>query len=182
MGAFAKSLTGRVILRADEIERGLLLSLTEQVLEFVAPEEPDADVDPLYAMVGISPTLEVPDDPAFRRLFPDAYLDDAEASADFRRFTQRGLQDLKTAHARTVQECLQRSGDKIAISTDEVPSWLGFLNDSRLAIGTRIAISEDNHEELASLPEDDPRFAMFGIYDWLTYLQDSLMRILLPDS
>lgn len=182
MGEFAKSLTGRVILRVDEVERAMLTSLTEQVIEFVTPEPHGQDIDPLYAIVGISPELEVPDDPAFRRLFPDAYLDDVEASADFRRFTQRGLQDMKAQHARTVAACVERSGDKITISKDEVPSWLGFLNDSRLAIGSRLAISEDSREEFEELDEEDPRFAMFQIYDWLTYLQDSLMRILLPDA
>ena len=50
-------------------------------------------------------------------------------------------------------------------STD---SWLGLLNDARIAIGTRIQISEDNHEELAGLPDDDPRSGLFHVYDWLT--------------
>ncbi|TFB46774.1 DUF2017 family protein [Cryobacterium tagatosivorans] len=41
-------------------------------------------------------------DPAVRRLLPDAYREDAEAAAEFRRFTADGLIDRKEANARAV--------------------------------------------------------------------------------
>jgi len=179
MGGFSKSLTGRVVLRVDEVEKGLLVSLADQLCEFVTPE-PRANADPLASIVGIDMDAEFPDDPAMARLFPDAYSDDPEAALDFRRFTQRSLQEAKLAHARTVLQALSKSGEKITLGAGEVPSWLGFLNDARLAIGTRIEISEENHDELAELPEDDPRHGMFHVYDWLTYLQESLVQLLLP--
>jgi len=179
VGGFSKSLTGRVILRVDVVEKGLLVSLAEQVCEFVEPESA-AHSDPLAAIVGIDADAEFPDDPALARLFPDAYRDDPEASLEFRRFTQRSLQETKLAHARTVLHTLSTSGEKITLGAGDIPSWLGFLNDARLAIGTRIEISEENHDELAGLPEDDPRHGMFHVYDWLTYLQESLVQLLLP--
>jgi len=179
MGGFAKSLTGRVILRVDVVEKGLLVSLAQQVCEFVSPE-PLEHADPLAAIVGIDMDAKFPNDPAMARMFPDAYPDDPEAALDFRRFTQRSLQEAKLAHARTVLESLSKSGEKITLGTGDLPSWLGFLNDARLAIGTRIDITEENHEELADLPEDDPRHGMFHVYDWLTYLQESLVQLLLP--
>lgn len=179
MGGFSKSITGRVVLRVDVVEKGLLVSLAEQVCEFVMPEVRE-NADPLASIVGIDMEAEFPDDPAMARLFPDAYPDDPEASLDFRRFTQRSLQETKLAHARTVLQALSKSGEKITLGSGDIPSWLGFLNDARLAIGTRIEITEDNHDELADLPEDDPRHGMFHVYDWLTYLQESLVQLLLP--
>ena len=179
MGGFSKSLTGRIILRVDEVEKGLLVQLADQVCEFVSPE-PREHSDPLAAIVGIDMDAEFPDDPAMARLFPDAYTDDPEASLDFRRFTQRSLQEAKLAHARTVLQSLSKSGEKVTLGSGDIPSWLGFLNDARLAIGTRIDITEENHQELADLPEDDPRHGMFHVYDWLTYLQESLVQLLLP--
>ena len=179
MGGFSKTLTGRVVLRVDEVEKGLLVSLADQVCEFVSPE-PRINADPLAAIVGIDMDAEFPDDPAMARLFPDAYPDDPEASLDFRRFTQRSMQEAKLAHARTVLETLSKSGEKVTLGSGDIPSWLGFLNDARLAIGTRIGITEENHDELADLPEDDPRHGMFHVYDWLTYLQESLVQLLLP--
>lgn len=180
-GGFVRSGADRVVLRVDEIERGVLMSLAEQVFEFVRPEDVDPDRDPLAALVGIDDDAEISEDPALARLFPDAYANDVDASLDFRRFTERSLREAKAAHARTVLESLQRSGSKVVVSSGEVASWLGFLNDARLAIGTRIDISEDNHDELAELPDEDPRSGMFHAYDWLTYLQETLVRTLMPD-
>ena len=179
MGGFSKTITGRLVLRVDVVEKGLLVSLAEQVCEFVTPN-PHEHADPLAAIVGIDSEAEFPEDPAMARLFPDAYPDDPEASLDFRRFTQRSLQEAKLAHARTVLQTLSKSGEKVTLGSGDIPSWLGFLNDARLAIGTRIEITEENHEELANLPEDDPRHGMFHVYDWLTYLQESLVQNLLP--
>lgn len=181
---FQRTATGRIVLRADEVERGLLRTLAEQVIAFVQPDdEPDPGDDPLHAIVGaLDGSSERPDDPALARLLPDAYLDDPEASADFRRFTEGALREQKEAHARAVLDGLARSGSKVTLSEQELPSWLGFLNDARLALGVRLGIAEDAVDELAGLPEDDPRFAAFHVYDWLTYLQDSLVRLLLPDG
>ena len=42
----------------------------------------------------------------------------------------------------------------------------------------RLEVTEEVHEEIALMPEDDPRYPSFVIYDWLTYLQDTLVRAL----
>lgn len=175
---FERTQTGRIVLRLDEVERSMLKSLAQQVRDLVAPREQPASTDPLEAMVGIDPRARRSDDPALARLLPDAYLEDDEAAAEFRRFTERGLRETKAAHATAVLEHLERSGEKVMISTDEAASWLGFLNDARLALGTRLEITEENHDELNALPEDDPRFASYHVYGWLTYLQDSLIDAL----
>ena len=175
---FRRSFTGRLSLRSDEVERGLLTDLVRQLEEFVAPDDDWADADPLARMVGIDPDAERSDDPALARLFPDAYSDDEEASSEFRRFTERSLRDTKLAHAGTVRATLARSGDKLVLTDEEAQSWLGTLNDLRLTLGSRLGIEEDNHDDFLELPEDDPMFALFHIYDWLTYLQDTLVRAL----
>ena len=175
---FQRTATGRIVLRVDQVEKGLLASVTRQVIDLVEPEELAADADPLAAQIGwIEGEVGPSDDPAVARLFPDAYADPSEAS-EFRRFTEHDLRRTKVQHARDVLAEIERSGDKISVSSAD--SWLGTLNDARIAIGTRIQISEDNHEELASLPEGDPRAGLFHVYDWLTFLQESLVRCLDP--
>ena len=37
-------------------------------------------------------------------------------------------------------------------------------------------VTEQDHEVLASLAEDDPNFASYQIYDFLTWLQESLVQ------
>ena len=39
----------------------------------------------------------------------------------------------------------------------------------------------DNHDDLAELPEDDPRAGLLDVYDWLTYLQETLVQLHLDD-
>lgn len=175
---FHRTDSDRMVVRLDEFEQSLIRSLAEQIIGFVAPSD-DSAADPLARMVGIDAHAEEPADPALARLLPNAYLDDDEASGDFRRFTERSLRETKLAHARAVLDALSRSGEKVTLSAEECASWLGFLNDARLAIGTRIEVTEENHAELATLPDDDPRAGMFQVYDWLTYLQDSLVEVML---
>ena len=168
---FRRTATGRVVLRVDVVEKGLLMTLLEQLVEFVTPEVA-ADEDPLVSLVGLDPDAERPDDPALARLFPDAYLDDAESAAQFRRFTERSLRDTKLAHAATAIETLRRSGEKVTLSADEAGAWLGALNDVRLALGTRLGVTEDDDTE----PGDDPEY---NLYLYLGYLQQSLVEELM---
>lgn len=178
---FQRTEADRLVLRIDDEERRILASLAHQLIEFVQPEDPDPDRDPLAVLVGIDDDAEISDDSALARMLPDAYPDDAEASRDFRRFTERSLREAKMANARTVIEALERSGVKVLVSQGESAAWLGFLNDTRLVFGSRIGITEDNHDDLATLPDDDPRLGLYYVYDWLTFLQETLVQGLLPD-
>jgi len=175
---FQRTATGRVVLRVDDVERGLLMSVARQVMDLVQPAEASPDQDPLAAQLGwVDGDVGISDDPAVARLLPDAY-DDPDDARDFRRFTENDLRQSKMQHAMTVVEEIERSGEKVSVASTD--SWLGLLNDARIAIGTRIQISEDNHEELAGLPDDDPRSGLFHVYDWLTFLQESLVRCMDP--
>ena len=175
---FQRTATGRVVLRVDDVERGLLMSVARQVMDLVQPAEASPDQDPLAAQLGwVDGDVGISDDPAVARLLPDAY-DDPDDARDFRRFTENDLRQAKMQHAMTVVEEIERSGEKVAVTSTD--SWLGLLNDARIAIGTRIQISEDNHEELAGLPDGDPRSGLFHVYDWLTFLQESLVRCMDP--
>jgi len=173
---FRRSDSGRLVLRTDLVERGLLDTLADQIMNIMAPTAQNVDLDPIARMVGIDAEVEAPTDEVVRRLLPDAYRDDPDATADFRRFTDRDLRTAKVAHAAVVRDCLARSGEKVTLSADEAQSWLAFLNDARLALGTRVGITEENHQELSDLPDEDPRSGMYHVYDWLTFLQESLLQ------
>lgn len=174
---FRRTLGGRIVLRTDEVERSILADVVSQLVELVAPDH-DPDEDPLAAMVGIDPGAERPDDPALARLFPDAYSDDDEASGEFRRFTERSLREARLAHATTVLATLERSGDKLTLSGPEAQAWLGTLNDLRLTLGSRLGVTEENHQLLRQLPDEHPAAAVYHLYDWLSYLQETLVRSL----
>jgi hypothetical protein len=168
----------RITLELVEEEAAILRGLAEQLLELMG-RLPDGD--PGLAELGISESTEVPEDPVLARLFPDGYQEDPAAAGEFRRYTEASLRDGKRAAAETMLKSL--SGDfgvkgEVVLDQNEAQAWLRALNDLRLALGTRLEITEDSYDRLAGLDWDDPRYAMFAIYDWLTLLQDTLVNSL----
>ena len=114
-----------------------------------------------------------PGDPAVARLLPSAYPDDEEAAAEFRRFTADDLTARKLANARRVL-------DDVAVPTAErldaagQQSWLRTLTDLRLVLGSRLGVTADG-----PAPSDDPHVVvMHDVFDWLGYLQESLVQTL----
>ncbi|MDQ1584041.1 MAG: hypothetical protein QOF36_2095 [Microbacteriaceae bacterium] len=118
------------------------------------------------------------DDPAMLRLLPDAYRDDAEAAAEFRRFTADGLAERKAANARAVVASLgAESTTPTTVRLDEstVQSWLRVLTDIRLVLATRLGIEHDGDLGYA---DSDAAILLGDIYDWLGSVQGSMLAAL----
>ncbi|WP_433463822.1 DUF2017 domain-containing protein [Spirillospora sp. CA-128828] len=165
--------------RLEPEETALLRALMEQMLTLLG-DAPGADDE--LASLGIAENATTPDDPVLARLFPDAYRDDGEAAGEFRRYTEMGLRDGKREAAGTVLGGLgDPHGQKRTetfLDEKQAQEWLRALNDVRLALGTRLDITEDWYEEAEGMDPRDPRAPMFAAYDWLTMLQESLVRVL----
>ena len=179
---FTRGIGGRIVLRLDDLERHILTDLVTQLAALVAPEPADPDADPLARLVDIDTEAERPDDPVLLRLFPDAYADDEAASEDFRRFTERSLREGKSSNAATVLDALARSGSKVVLTADQAGAWLGSLNDLRLVMAGRLGLDEDNHDQFLALPEDHPARGVYLAYDWLTFLQETLIQAITGTS
>ncbi|GAB3669599.1 DUF2017 domain-containing protein [Actinocorallia lasiicapitis] len=177
MSGFRPNGPAGVVLRLEKVENAVLQNLLEQLQEMLG-EMPKGD--PGLAELGISESTSAPDDPALARLFPDGYNGDDEAAGEFRRYTETTLREGKEKDARVVLDSLDFDRP-VELDADQAHSWLRALNDLRLALGTRLDLTEDNHEDFARLDPDDPRYALFVTYDWLTQLQDGLVHCLWPD-
>jgi hypothetical protein len=177
-------------LSAYEVE--LLTSLVKQLVELVSdgepagfPPGPEAE-DPFDALVAdleVDPDEpEVSEDPVLKRLFPDAYPHDTTASSEFRRFTERDLRATKVAEAQVVLDRLaatELGARDLRIPREEVEAWLRTLTSVRLAVATRLGISDAAAaDELSALPEDDPRSFMVSVYDWLGFAQETMINAL----
>ncbi len=125
---------------------------------------------------------EVPEDPVLQRLFPNAYPHDPDAASDFRRFTEHDLRAKKIADAQLVLQRLaqtQQGAHELRIPVEEADQWLRTLTSVRLAVATRLGITDaEAAGELAELPDDDPRAYMLSIYDWLGFAQETLVSAL----
>jgi hypothetical protein len=142
------------------------------------PDEGPAGPDDLAKMIGLTDNATLPDDPVLARLLPDAYRDDAEASGEFRRYTEQGLRSGKIAAARTVLATLPAKGGRVRLSEPEAQAWLRALNDVRLALGVHLEVTDDFDERSDEIEPDDPRSAYVEVYHWLAFLQESLVRAL----
>lgn len=178
-----------LVLTSQEIH--VLNNLLEQLLELLGDSSVEGHHhDPFMAMMGIVSNENPPDDPVLRRLFPNAY-DGEEEAAEFRRYTEYGLREKKRAQAHHIYEALatydeEWSAEKpidlgaleVTIKEDEVMIWLSAINDLRLALGVRLGIGESPDRtttDLERLNEDDPTRAVFAVYSWLGWLQQSLL-------
>jgi hypothetical protein len=180
---FRRMRRGGVSARFAASQAGIIRTLVSQVAELVGePEAPAGQPGPgdplgdLAGLLGGSGPAAPPDDPVLARLLPDAYREDSEAAGEFRRFTEQELRSGKVAAAQTVLATLPESGGRVELSEEEAQVWLRALNDVRLALGVRLAITEDFAQRVEDLDPGDPRSAYLWVYDWLTYLQETLVR------
>lgn len=176
---------GGYVLRVPPDWWELLQSLVRQLVELLqsaqAPREPAPQnpLDPFQAWE--AEFDDVPgdraehEDPALRRLFPNPYPADAEAAWDHRRFAEPEQNRRKVAEAEQVLAHLAAGPDAL-VPDAAVDVWLRTLNAVRLVLASRLGIeSEADHEALAELDEDDPRWMMGAVMEALAELQTQLI-------
>ncbi|KQV05243.1 DUF2017 domain-containing protein [Leifsonia sp. Root112D2] len=164
MSGFQRRRDGELQAHFAETERNLLASLAGQLIVLLEGASESATAQS--------------EDPALLRLLPDAYPDDPEASAEFRRFTAEGITAAKIANAHAVIASLESSN---ASAPPETPlddaaaqSWLRTLTDLRLTLAARLGIERDGDEgnrDLEAIPLQE-------LYLWFGYLQESLLEAL----
>jgi hypothetical protein len=165
-----------------EAEREVLVNLTEQIIELLAERVDHHNDDPLAAMVGITAHDTPPDDEVLLRLLPNAYADQVDAS-EFRRYTESTLRQKKQAHALAMRMHLKAAVDGVVeLDHDSANAWLGAMNDVRLALGVRLKVEENTHQDLELLAPDDPMRGVYAVYSWLGWLQESLIDALMDEN
>jgi hypothetical protein len=146
---------GEVVARLDPAEAGIVGLLLDQLEQLL-----DADAE------------DVAGDPVVARLLPDGHRSDPELAADYRDLTESSLREGKTDDLAMVRASLPAGGGEVRLDRDQAAAWLRSTNDLRLALGTRLDITEDTE------PPDDPadeQDQQLAVYYWLTALQGSLV-------
>jgi hypothetical protein len=169
---FKSGIGGKLTLKLDQAELGVLSQLFEQMAELLDDPDSQTNSDPLAQLLNMSGSTQISDDPALARLFPDGYSDDEHASADFRRFTEQDLRAQKVSALTTVRATLADWSGKANIGSSQAQDWLKALNDLRLVLGTRLEITEETETDFEA---DEPGI---HLYNYLTYLQGTLIDAL----
>ena len=101
--------------------------------------------------------------PMLRRIFPVAHASDESVNEAYRNLVHSDL-------LRSRREALARvaeTANAIELDRATLEMWMVGLNTVRLALGTRLDVSEDSFPELE---EDDPELPAWAIYEFLGVL------------
>jgi hypothetical protein len=148
-----------LVARLDAAEAGIVGLLLDQLEQLLAADEDD-----------------VVQDPVLGRLLPDGHRGDPALAADYRELTEASLRSGKSDDLATVRATLPDGGGEVRLDPDQAQAWLRTSNDLRLALGTRLEITEDTE------PPDDlsgEEGQQLAVYYWLTALQGSLVDALI---
>ncbi|MCL3818071.1 DUF2017 domain-containing protein [Aeromicrobium wangtongii] len=193
MKPFRRRRRGRLTATFEIGEAHLIASLAAQVVELLRDRNgaEESDPDPLAAQIGMGGPSLAPEDPVLLRLLPDAYRDDPEDAGEFRRYTERSLTSAKVHNAETLIGTLIDGGltfgempdedddpIEVELDPDQAQAWLRALTDIRLSLAVRLGIETDEDTLRIAESEDDQTLAMSDIYDWLGYVQETLIAAL----
>jgi len=173
-------------------EAAVLRGLVGSVDQMLAGRAADAPTDELSELTGMrTGHSAAPEDASLTRLLPDFHRLDrpqdgdrtdvaedagADSAAALRSLHEPEIIDAKRASAGVLLETCPEGGGKVSLTPEQADAWLTAINDVRLSLGTMLDIGPEMPEEL---PDDDPRAAHFGVYQWLTFVQDLLVQVLL---
>lgn len=178
---------GRYAARLDADEVAIVTALMDQTREVLAPAVRPTG-DPFEDLVAeIDGAFEPPSDrdPALARLLPDAHRGDPAVAAEFRRLTEQGLRQRKYATLSAAIDAL-RSGDdegRLLLSREQADTVVVALTDTRLLLGERLGVHTDADAAALSRRQvehpDDPAAYAAAVYEFLTWLQESLALALM---
>jgi len=125
-------------------------------------------------------------DPIRSRLFPRAYLDPTaeDAEREWRELVHPELVRDRMAALDQLLASLEptpgaRGRIVLTLEGESIDALLSVLNDARLALGTRLGVTDDIDDD--ELYPDHPLAPEIAVYSWLTYLEGLLVDTLLGD-
>lgn len=166
-------------------EAAVLRGMVSSVSEMLAQRAADAPTDELSELTGLrTGHSSAPEDASLGRLLPDFHRLDQpaqeeagpDAAAALRSMHEPHIIDAKRAAAAVVLQTCPAEGGKVNLIPEQADAWLAAINDVRLSLGVMLDIGPQTPDVL---PDDDPKAGHLGVYQWLTFVQDSLVQALL---
>jgi hypothetical protein len=186
----------RLVGRLDEAERLIVASLMEQTRSLLAPDVASTGDAFADLIASLESSVETPEgmprgtdpgdrDPALARLLPDAHRGDPAVAAEFRRLTEQDLRRRKSDGLTVAIEALRgvTDGDRVSLDLETAQAFVVALTDTRLLIGERLGLRTEEDVEALELQlraePDNPVAYAAAVYDFLTWLQDTLVGALM---
>lgn len=114
------------------------------------------------------------EDPVIARLFPDAY-EDPEHAQSYHDMVGDELRKEKVRALTAVTDSLGPSGAAtVELSDDLASAWLAWLTDVRLAVGTRLGVTEETMG--AEVDPASPEAPAYEVLHWLGWIQETIIE------
>lgn len=206
--AFRRRPDGSLACRLDGEEKAIIAQVAQETAELIradlgvdaesgAIRQAADSEDPLRRLEAefAGRSAREPADSAVRKLFPAASADPVLAE-EYRRLGQQDLADAKLADLQTVMTLIDGAGpghSEVVLDEDEAIMVLRALNDVRIVLADRLSLERDGdfdtvrmlqqigeRVEGASTPDDEHVGAdiVIAVYELLSWLQESLLRVL----
>lgn len=191
MKGFARK-RGMYVAHLDRTERTILSRVVADTALLLGTrldvELPAGAENPLASLDWSTDGVAEPTDPALARLLPSASEDDGIA-AEFRRLTDNDLRAAKVDRLRMVWGALLAPGERLEVAPERAMDWAAALTDVRLVIAERLEIQTDDDAEAVyeaasrrrrpGEDVDEMRAALSSLYMALTWLQESLLSVMM---
>ena len=112
------------------------------------------------------------DDPGLARRNPKAYPGDDDFEAEYRDLVDNDLDAGRLAALDT----LEATADAPTIDEPQLQAWMRAINDTRLLLGTRLAVTEDPGDR--EVADDHPDAQAIAVYDYLSWLEEQVVDAL----
>lgn len=174
----------RFVARLEGGEREVLLGAVDDVLAMLGggaraaggglPHIPPGPVAP-------------PEDPAVRRLLPDA-SSDPELAAELRRLTEHDLRATKAGHLERLRDALAAADPDLVVTPEDAQAVAAAFTDVRLVLAERLGVRSDADSELVhaivlaaddDADVDDGLRLLATLHVVLGVLQESLVELML---
>lgn len=119
-------------------------------------------------------------DAVTERLFPKAYESAEDQKAYEELMGDQLLAQKVAALARVRRSLPKNETEEVLLDAGEAEAWLTVLNDVRLAIGTRLDVTEAVMEQ--DIDPDDPNGPALAVLHWLGWVQESFLKELSNDG
>src|SRR5436309_2757532 len=73
-------------------------------------------------------------------------------------------------------DTLEATADAPTLDENQMEAWMRAINDTRLLLGTRLAVTEDRAGR--EVPDDHPDAQAIAVYDYLSWLEEQLVEAL----
>jgi uncharacterized protein DUF2017 len=150
------------------LRRSKRIRRTRKGIEVSLPEEERELIGELAGQ--LREMLLADEDPNLRRLYPTAHADDAKLDDEYQSLVHGTLVEGRLAALDTLEATLGEA----TLTEDQLGCWMGAINDLRLVLGTRLDVSEEDHEVDPEAPDGPARV----VYHYLGWVLEEIVVVL----